>query len=78
MFTWLIFCYKSKSPVQLQVQQVMSDVQQRHDQMRQLESSMLELHQVFLDMSILVADQGDTINNIDNWVRHCDSVHCDI
>ncbi len=47
----------------------MSDVQQRHDQMRQLESSMLELHQVFLDMSILVADQGDTINNIDNWVQ---------
>ena len=54
--------------VSMQVQQVMSDVQQRHDQMRQLESSMLELHQVFLDMSILVADQGDTINNIDNWV----------
>ena len=48
---------------------MMSDVQQRHDQMRQLESSMLELHQVFLDMSILVADQGDTINNIDNWVQ---------
>ena len=47
----------------------MSDVQARHDQMAQLEASMLELHQVFLDMSILVADQGDTINNIDNWVR---------
>lgn len=46
----------------------MSDVQQRHDQIRQLETSMLELHQVFLDMSILVADQGETINNIDNWV----------
>ena len=53
----------------LQVQQAMSDVQARHDQMAQLEASMLELHQVFLDMSILVADQGDTINNIDNWVR---------
>ena len=56
----------------LQVQELMTDVQQRHDQIRQLEVSMLELHQVFLDMSILVADQGDTINNIDNWV-HCPS-----
>ena len=104
----------------------MTDVQERHDQIRQLEASMLELHQVFsifwgtnthstlcsmniarqqiawknlggwsacqvhpacckilpcpfflnqisylqvfLDMSILVADQGDTINSIDNWV----------
>jgi len=52
----------------VQVRQLMSDVQERHDQIRQLETSMLELHQVFLDMSILVADQGDTINSIDNWV----------
>lgn len=54
----------------MQFQQLMNDVQQRHDQIRQLEASMLELHQVFLDMSILVADQGDTINSIDNWVSY--------
>lgn len=59
-----------------QVQQLMSDVQQRHDQMRQLELSMLELHQVFVDMSILVADQGDTINSIDNWVRAKPTFDC--
>ena len=59
-----------------QVHQLMGDVQTRHNQMRQLEASLLELHQVFLDMSILVNDQGDMINNIDHWVSFTELAGC--
>ena len=36
---------------------------------RQLEASMLELYQVFLDMSILVTDHSAHIDSIERWVR---------
>ena len=39
--------------------------------MKELEKSLLELHQIFLDMSVLVEDQGVKLDNIEKqaWGR---------
>lgn len=37
--------------------------------MRDLEQSLLELHQIFLDMAVLVEVQGEMLDNIERQVR---------
>lgn len=40
------------------------EIQERHDAVKDMEKSLLELHQLFLDMSVLVESQGDALNDI--------------
>ncbi|CAO3587026.1 unnamed protein product [Absidia cylindrospora] len=44
---------------------VLSEVQNRHDDIKKIEKTILELHQLFMDMQMLVEQQGETINQID-------------
>ena len=37
---------------------ILSEIQERHDAVKDIERSLLELHQVFLDMAALVEAQG--------------------
>ncbi|XP_020588511.1 syntaxin-related protein KNOLLE-like [Phalaenopsis equestris] len=45
--------------------QTLSEIQQRQDAAKEVEKSFLELHQVFLDMSLLVDVQGEMMDNIE-------------
>eukprot|EP00002_Diphylleia_rotans_P007529 TRINITY_DN1711_c0_g1_i1.p1 TRINITY_DN1711_c0_g1~~TRINITY_DN1711_c0_g1_i1.p1 ORF type:complete len:293 (-),score=70.29 TRINITY_DN1711_c0_g1_i1:311-1189(-) len=48
--------------------QVYNDVLDRHNEILKLESSIAELHQLFVDMSILVEAQGELLNQIEHCV----------
>ena len=43
--------------------------------MQALEVAMLDLYQVFLDMSVVVVEQGETLDRIEGWVRALCFVH---
>lgn len=54
----------------------LNEIQDRHDAAREVERSLLELHQVFLDMAVLVQSQGEKVNDIENQVNNArDYVH---
>ncbi|KAI8334953.1 t-SNARE, partial [Chlamydoabsidia padenii] len=48
-----------------QARAVLSEVQNRHDDIKKIEKTIIELHQLFMDMQMLVEQQGETINQID-------------
>lgn len=48
------------------VMDTLEEIQERHDAVRDLEKNFLDLHQVFLDMAVLVEAQGDMLNNIES------------
>lgn len=50
-----------------------SEIQERHDAVKEIEKNLMELHQVFLDMAALVEAQGQQLNSIENNVRHAAS-----
>jgi len=60
-----------------QVLDTLAEIQERHDIVREIERKLLELQQVFLDMSVLVETQGDLLDNIEshasNAVDHVQS-----
>lgn len=45
------------------------EIQERHAAVRELEKSLLDLHQIFLDMAVLVEAQGDMLDNIESQAR---------
>ncbi|KAG8078632.1 hypothetical protein GUJ93_ZPchr0007g4491 [Zizania palustris] len=45
------------------------EIQDRHDAAREVERSLLELHQVFLDMAVVVESQGEQIDDIERHVN---------
>lgn len=45
------------------------EIQERHAAVRELERSLLDLHQVFLDMAVLVEAQGELLDNIESQAR---------
>ncbi|KQK13335.1 syntaxin-related protein KNOLLE [Brachypodium distachyon] len=52
------------------------EIQDRHDAAREVERSLLELHQVFLDMAVVVESQGEQIDDIERHVVNArDYVH---
>lgn len=53
------------------VMDTVAELRERRDAVLELEKSLLELHQVFLDMAVLVEAQGQMIDNIENQVRRC-------
>ncbi|GKV35597.1 hypothetical protein SLEP1_g43844 [Rubroshorea leprosula] len=51
-----------------QIMDTVSEIQERHDAVRDLEKKLLDLQQVFLDMAVLVEAQGEMLNNIESQV----------
>ncbi|XP_057978796.1 syntaxin-related protein KNOLLE [Malania oleifera] len=44
------------------------EIQDRHDAAKEVERNLLELHQVFLDMAVMVEAQGEQMDNIEHHV----------
>nr|TKW37315.1 hypothetical protein SEVIR_1G038932v2 [Setaria viridis] len=56
-----------------QVLDAVSEIQERHGAVREMERSLRELHQVFLDMAALVEAQGHQLNDIESHVARASS-----
>ncbi|KAK6917474.1 Syntaxin, N-terminal domain [Dillenia turbinata] len=56
-----------------QILDTISEIQERHDAVKEIEKNLIELHQVFLDMAALVESQGHQLNNIESHVAHANS-----
>uniref|UniRef100_A0A4W5KV67 Syntaxin 2 n=1 Tax=Hucho hucho TaxID=62062 RepID=A0A4W5KV67_9TELE len=50
--------------------QALNEIVSRHQDIIRLESSIRELHAMFMDMAMLVENQGDMVNNIENNVSN--------
>lgn len=53
--------------------EIFSDIQERHHQILELEKSIVELHQLFVDMAVLVEAQGEIIDTIEDNVIKTDA-----
>ncbi|XP_067363527.1 syntaxin-1A isoform X2 [Channa argus] len=49
-------------------QQAMNEIETRHNEIIKLENSIRELHDMFMDMAMLVESQGELVNNIERSV----------
>ncbi|XP_019943876.1 syntaxin-1A isoform X4 [Paralichthys olivaceus] len=49
-------------------QQAMNEIETRHNEIIKLENSIRELHDMFMDMAMLVESQGELVNNIEQSV----------
>ncbi|XP_035477608.2 syntaxin-1A isoform X2 [Scophthalmus maximus] len=49
-------------------QQAMNEIETRHTEIIKLENSIRELHDMFMDMAMLVENQGELVNNIERSV----------
>ncbi|GAA0156923.1 SNARE protein [Lithospermum erythrorhizon] len=56
-----------------QILDTISEIQERHDAVKEIEKNLIELHQIFLDVASLVEAQGQQLNNIENQVAHASS-----
>nr|GMD85204.1 syntaxin-124-like [Ipomoea batatas] len=56
-----------------QILDTISEIQERHDAVKEIEKNLIELHQIFLDMAALVEAQGQQLNSIENHVAHASS-----
>ncbi|CAN6485797.1 unnamed protein product [Victoria cruziana] len=56
-----------------QVMDTISEIQERRDAVKDIEKNLLELHQVFLDMAVLVEAQGEHLNDIESHVARASS-----
>ena len=58
-----------KSPAQslamLEQQQIIKDMEERAEALRKLETDIVEIHELFKEVAILVHDQGQTINEVE-------------
>ncbi|KAK9051961.1 hypothetical protein SSX86_028589 [Deinandra increscens subsp. villosa] len=53
-----------------QVLNTLEEIQERHDAVREIEKKLLDLHQIYLDMAVLVEAQGDLLDNIESQVTN--------
>ncbi|KHJ49463.1 SNARE domain protein [Trichuris suis] len=53
-----------------QAKQTLADIEARHNDIMKLESSIRELHDMFMDMAMLVESQGEMIDRIEYNVEH--------
>jgi hypothetical protein len=51
-----------------QILDTIAEIKERHDAVRDIEKKLLELHQIFLDMAVLVEAQGELLDNIETQV----------
>jgi syntaxin 1B/2/3 len=53
-----------------QARAVLSEVQSRHDDIKKIEKTILELHQLFVDMQMMVEQQGETLQQIETHAEN--------
>ncbi|KAG5884298.1 hypothetical protein JTB14_006306 [Gonioctena quinquepunctata] len=53
-----------------QAKQTLADIEARHADIIKLENSIRELHDMFMDMAMLVENQGEMIDRIEYHVEH--------
>uniref|UniRef100_A0A182T099 t-SNARE coiled-coil homology domain-containing protein n=1 Tax=Anopheles maculatus TaxID=74869 RepID=A0A182T099_9DIPT len=53
-----------------QAKQTLADIEARHADIIKLENSIRELHDMFMDMAMLVESQGEMIDRIEYHVEH--------
>uniref|UniRef100_A0A0A9YHU7 Syntaxin-1A n=1 Tax=Lygus hesperus TaxID=30085 RepID=A0A0A9YHU7_LYGHE len=53
-----------------QAKQTLADIEARHADIIKLENSIRELHDMFMDMAMLVESQGDLVDSIEHNVEH--------
>lgn len=56
-----------------QVIDTIKEIQERHETVKEIEKNLIELHQIFLDMAVLVEAQGEELNNIEAAVQGASS-----
>ncbi|KAK8664776.1 hypothetical protein V6N13_084552 [Hibiscus sabdariffa] len=56
-----------------QIMDTISEIQERHDAVKEIEKNLIELHQIFLDMAALVESQGQQLNDIERNVAQASS-----
>ncbi|KAL6585501.1 hypothetical protein OROMI_002145 [Orobanche minor] len=56
-----------------QVMDTIAEIQERHDAVKEMERNLMELHQVFLDMAVLVQSQGEQLDDIESQVKRASS-----
>ncbi|XP_043720821.1 syntaxin-121-like [Telopea speciosissima] len=56
-----------------QILDTISEIQERHDAVKDMGRSLEELHQVFLDMAVLVQHQGEQLDDIESHVARANS-----
>ncbi|KAK1426178.1 hypothetical protein QVD17_14847 [Tagetes erecta] len=56
-----------------QVMETVLEIQERNDAVTVIERNLKELHQVFMDMSVLVEHQGEQLDNIESHVNRANS-----
>lgn len=56
------------------IEDTISEIQERHDSMKELEKNLKELHEVFMDMAVLVQSQGEQLNDIESHVARANSL----
>ncbi|KAJ8754529.1 hypothetical protein K2173_005690 [Erythroxylum novogranatense] len=50
-----------------------NEIQERHDAVKEMEKNLKELHQVFLDMAVLVQAQGEQLDDIESNMQRASS-----
>lgn len=53
-----------------QARAVLSEVQSRHDDIKKIEKTILELHQLFVDMQMMVEQQAEVLNQIETHAEN--------
>lgn len=56
-----------------QILDTIAEIQERHDAVKDIERSLMELHQIFLDIAVLVQHQGGLIDDIEANVDRANS-----
>ncbi|XP_017635708.1 syntaxin-124-like [Gossypium arboreum] len=56
-----------------QIMDTMSDIQERHDVIQEIDKGMVELHQLFIDLTVLMEAQGYQLIDIESHVAHASS-----
>ncbi|KAF7801463.1 syntaxin-132-like [Senna tora] len=51
-----------------QILDTLAEIHERHEAAKDVERKLLELHQIYLDLAVLVDAQGDILNNIESQV----------
>ncbi|EPS62072.1 hypothetical protein M569_12717 [Genlisea aurea] len=77
----MISCGESETFLQKAIQEqgrgqildAITEIQERHDAVKDIEKNLVELHQIFLDMAALVEAQGQQLNDIESHVAHASS-----
>lgn len=53
--------------------ETIQEIEERHGAVKEIERNLKELHQVFLDMAVLVQSQGEELNDIESQMMRANS-----